>query len=181
MTTTMTMTRALPRPHSLLLCAALLAMPLACDGGTKTAAPSDAVGQAAPALAGQDLSGAPVSLAELRGKVVIVDFWASWCEPCEAAMPTLEGLSRAYGEALVIVGVSVDEDEAAMREFAERVAVSFHLVHDLDHAIADAWAPPKMPTTYVIDRAGNVAAVQAGYDEAAEGRLRAAIDRALAD
>ncbi|NVB39111.1 TlpA family protein disulfide reductase [Pseudenhygromyxa sp. WMMC2535] len=137
----------------------------ACDGPSQSATATPSVGASAPALSGVDLHGQPFELSAQAGKVVIVDFWASWCEPCKRAMPGLEALAAEYAGQVVVVGVSVDDDPVKMREFVERMGVSFVVIHDADDAIASRWAPPTMPTTYVIDSLGGVAAVHEGYDE----------------
>jgi cytochrome c biogenesis protein CcmG/thiol:disulfide interchange protein DsbE len=138
------------------------------------------VGQAAPQLSGVDVEGRPVDLAALAGKVVVVDFWASWCEPCEQAMPELDALSAAHADRLVVIGVSVDEDPAAMQAFVDRVNVGFTLIHDADHEIANHWAPPKMPSSFVIAPDGAIAAIHGGYDTSTGKALRADVDALLA-
>ncbi|KIG19404.1 thioredoxin family protein [Enhygromyxa salina] len=132
-------------------------------------------GQAAPALAGFDVNGQPVDLAALAGKMVIIDFWASWCEPCQEAMPGLDELAGDYADRLVVIGVSVDEDPEQARAFVQRVGVGFPIIHDSDHSIAARWAPPKMPTTFVVDPAGVIVDVHDGYDAATLTELRARV------
>ncbi len=152
-------------------------------GSASSSTPSSAAAldRPAPALVAEDLGGRPVSLAALTGKVVVVDFWASWCEPCEEAMPVLEQLARAHASDLVVIGVSVDDRAEDARAFIDRVGVSFTVIHDRDHGIAEAWVPPKMPTTYVIDQTGVVVAVEGGYGPGAAGRLQAQVEALLSD
>jgi len=120
-------------------------------------------GQPAPPLDAPAMRGGAVSLARLRGRVVVVDFWASWCEPCRRAIPTLDALARRHGaRGLTVVGVSVDDDAANAARFARELRPSFPLVHDASHQIAERWAPPAMPTTYVVGRDGVVTAVLTG-------------------
>lgn len=122
------------------------------------------VGTAPPEIGLTALDGSRVTLAGLRGKVVVVDFWASWCAPCKQEMPVLESLYKRFkAQGLVIVGVSVDSDRAKAQSFVREVRVTFPIVHDADHAVADRYHPPKMPTSYVIDKAGKVRFVHAGY------------------
>lgn len=144
----------------------------ACDPNRSATNSPPSVGTAAPALVGLDLDGQPFDLSTLTGKVVVVDFWASWCEPCEEAMPELAALATEFDERVVVIGVSVDDDPASMRAFVERVGVPFEIVHDHDHAIATRWAPPKMPTTFVVDAAGVIAAVHDGYESSTAAQLR---------
>lgn len=122
------------------------------------------VGTTPPEIGANSLDGTRVSLASLRGKVVVVDFWASWCAPCKQEMPVLESLYKRFkDQGLVIVGVSVDNERSNAQKFARSVSVTFPIVHDADHAVADRFHPPKMPTSYVIDKAGKVRFVHAGY------------------
>lgn len=136
-------------------------------------------GERAPALRATGVRGERVALESLRGRVVVVDFWASWCEPCRREFPVLEGLAARDGaRGLTVVGVSVDEDLANCQRFVRELHPSFAIVHDGRHALAEAWAPPSMPTTYVIDRQGNVADVLTGADvQQIEARVNAALAR----
>lgn len=129
------------------------------------------VGTSPPEINLTALDGKKVSLAALRGKVVIVDFWASWCAPCKEEMPVLESLYKRFGgKGLVVLGVSVDNDRKNAKSFIDGLKVSFPVVHDADKAIAGKFKPPRMPTSYVIDKAGKVRFVHAGFrkDDAKE-------------
>ena len=98
------------------------------------------------------------------GKVVIVDFWASWCGPCKASFPALNRLQAKYGpKGLVIIGVSVDEDAAKYKAFAEKQAATFTLVHDAAHKAAAVFSPATMPTSYVVDRKGIIRHIHTGF------------------
>ena len=121
-------------------------------------------GARAPELGARTLEGQTLRMADLRGKVVIVDFWASWCEPCREEMPVLERLYRRYREqGLVVVGVSVDRTERNARGFLRRTRVSFPIIHDANHAIANRYSPPKMPSSYIVDRRGVIRHVHEGF------------------
>jgi peroxiredoxin len=138
-----------------------LCLGLAAVAGTASALDS---GARAPELGLTDLSGKPVNAASLAGKVVIVDFWATWCAPCKESMPVLEKLYQKYrGQGLVVVGVSVDEDAANVGPFIQKLKVSFPIAHDKGHKVADRFKPPKMPSSYVIDRKGIVRHVHEGF------------------
>lgn len=140
------------------------------------------VGQVAPAVSGIDLQNRAVSLATLRGRVVMVDFWATWCAPCAAEMPVLQSLydaNRAGG--LTIVGVSVDRERPAIAEFVQRNHISFPIVHDASHQIAQAFGPRRMPTSYLIDRRGRVRFVHTGFRTADTATITQEIRALLAE
>lgn len=122
-------------------------------------------GTQAPALAAPALgTSARVDLSRHRGSVVVVDFWASWCEPCAQAMPALERIYQRYrGQGLVVIGVSEDDAERNARSFLSRTPVSFPIVLDADHSIAGRYRPGTMPSTFVIDRQGVVRHIHSGY------------------
>lgn len=136
------------------------------------------VGEKLPKLAFKDLAGKPVAASALAGKVVIVDFWASWCAPCKQELPALEKLHQKYKDkGLVVIGVSVDSDHDKAQALAKSLKLSFQSTHDGDHAIAEQFDPPRMPSSYVIDAKGVVRHVHEGFragDEAAiEREIRA--------
>lgn len=122
------------------------------------------VGEPTPEINLPDLNGKKFSLAAHRGKVVVIDFWASWCAPCKEEMPVLESLYKRFKDSgLVVVGVSVDNEAANAKKFLTGVKVSFPIVHDAGHVVADKFKPPRMPTSYIIDKAGKIRFVHAGF------------------
>lgn len=122
------------------------------------------VGARLPEIGLKDLNGQRVDLASLKGKVVIVDFLASWCGPCKEEMPVLERLYKRYkASGLVVVGVSVDKDLENLRGLLKKVKVSFPVVHDATQDVAGRYRPARMPSSYVIDRKGIVRHVHAGF------------------
>ncbi len=122
------------------------------------------VGARAPEIGARTLDGRRIRMADLRGKVVIVDFWASWCDPCREEMPVLERMYQRYkDQGLVVVGVSVDRNARNARGFLRRTPVSFPIVHDGGHGIADRYSPPRMPSSYIIDRRGVIRHVHEGF------------------
>ena len=125
-------------------------------------------------------SGQKVSLAGLKGKVVVVDFWASWCAPCKEEMPVLESLYKRFKDSgLVIVGVSVDNELANAKKFVGALKVSFPIVHDAGHAVADKFKPPRMPTSIVIDKAGKIRFIHAGFRKEDGKKLEAEVRELL--
>ncbi|MCB9591263.1 MAG: TlpA family protein disulfide reductase [Sandaracinaceae bacterium] len=136
-------------------------------------------GQRAPEIGLRDLNGNNVTIASLRGNVVVVDFWASWCGPCAEEMPVLERLHSTYqGQGLRIVAVSQDRTVENMQGFLNDHHVSFPVVHDGAHAVAGRYSPPRMPSSYIIDRAGVVRHIHEGY-RAGDARTMESEIRAL--
>jgi thiol-disulfide isomerase/thioredoxin len=118
-------------------------------------------GQAAPKLS-KLLPGA--KLPETAGKIVLVDFWASWCAPCKASFPVLTKLQTTYGpKGFVIIGVGVDDKPEAYQEFASKMKVGFSIAHDVDKQAAAAFQPESMPSSYLIDRKGVIRNVHTGF------------------
>ena len=132
---------------------------LAASVGSERMARGAEVGQPAPALAGEQLDGRPLDLAALRGSVVIVNFWATWCGPCRAEMPLLNRFYLAHrGQGLALVGVSVDNrhDRKEVVEVMRRFAYPAVLAAS---ARSNGFGPPlAVPMTWVIDAQGVVRA-----------------------
>src|SRR5690606_8582167 len=115
------------------------------------------VGKKAPDLSIQTLNGkGTFSLGSTRGKAVIVDFWATWCQPCKQSFPKLEELSKRLGDKVEIIGISVDDEQKGVLEFAKENGATFAIAWDEGHAIASRWKVGTMPTTFIVDGAGKV-------------------------
>lgn len=135
----------------------------------------------APDVAIHDLSGKPFSLASLRGKVVVLDFWASWCAPCRKSFPFLNSLQdRHAGEGLQVVGLTLEEDDEGVRKFLEAVPARFTIVRDPSERAGEEFGVVAMPTTILIDRDGRIAARFEGGDESVHGKIEAAAVMLLA-
>jgi peroxiredoxin len=124
-------------------------------------------GTAAPPFKLPALSGGEVELGSFKGRLLVVNFWATWCAPCVEEMPSLERLHRALaGEGLVVLGISVDEDEAALRRFVSEHGVSFPVLRDPGGRVAAGlYHATGYPETFVIDRAGLVSLQYVGPAE----------------
>ena len=100
----------------------------------------------------------------LRGKVVLVDFWASWCLPCAESFPVMNELHKEYGDrGLVIIAVSVDEKQKEMEFFIKKRPASFTVVRDAEHKLVGAFNPPTMPTSFLVDAKGKVRFLHKGF------------------
>ena len=123
---------------------------------------------AAPPITVKGLDGKALRLSDFKGRPVIVDFWATWCGPCRASMPQLNGLSERFrDQGLVVLGLSVDDLEpASVRKYAERLGVKFRLGMADDRAL-ELYGPIRsIPTTIFINRRGHLIRRVVGYIDA---------------
>ena len=110
-----------------------------------------------PALKLADADGRERSLAEWRGKTVVVNFWATWCEPCREEMPSLERLKeRLAGKGFDVLAVNVGESPERVARFTREVPVTFPIVYDKDSAVAKTWKVRVYPTSYVLGPDGRI-------------------------
>jgi len=144
------------------------------------AAPAHAarIGDSAPAFELAMADGRPVSLASLRGTVVYVDFWASWCVPCKRSFPWMNALhDRHRGQGFAIVAINVDKRRPDAERFLRDVPATFPVVFDAAGATPAAFDVKGIPSSYLIDRNGIVVAVEEGFHDehvaALEARIRA--------
>jgi peroxiredoxin len=119
-------------------------------------------GQPAPAFALPRLApadGAGLSLDDLRGRVVLVNFWATWCKPCEDEMPAMERLYRALaGTEFELVAISVDTGREEVEAFRDRLDLTFPILLDPDRRVASSYQSYRFPESYLIDREGRILA-----------------------
>ncbi len=149
-----------------------------CAGGAggSGASPSGAshplVGAPAPGFQLRDVSGAgDQTLEAYAGKVLVVDFWATWCEPCRQSFPAYQKLVSAMGGDLVIVGISQDDDAKGIPAFLSETGAKFPVAWDDAKAAAKAYDPPTMPTAFVVDKSGIIRFVHVGYRAGDEATL----------
>ena len=142
------------------------------------------VGAPAPSLAMplMDDSGKSVRMSQFRGKVVYVDFWASWCIPCRVSMPSLDRLYKQHvARGFEVVGVNKDVRSEDAERFLKRVPVSFVLTADSSDAAAKAFAVKTMPSGYLVDRKGIVRHVHGGYTKSTTDELATQVEKLLAE
>lgn len=124
-------------------------------GATGGGGPAPEIGKHVPDLALTTLDGSSLHLSDLRGKTVLLNFWATWCAPCKQEMPLLMRTAQANaGQGVVVVGVDVQESEAQVRSFVQRVGVTYPIAIDGDGSAVAAYRVFGLPTTWVIDGSG---------------------------
>ena len=130
---------------------------------------------ALPALAGPEGSPAPpftlaarggqaVSLAQYKGQVVMINFWASWCGPCRTEMPLLESIYKKYNKmGFTMLGVNVEPNSQAANDWLKATPVSFPILYDTDSKVSKLYDVAGMPSTVIIDRTGKLRVLHRGY------------------
>lgn len=162
--------------------AATFALTLAACASSDAPATNIAVGASAPAYGTQSLAGDSVSLASLKGKVVLLNVWATWCHPCRDEIPQLEALHQQYqARGLEVIGVSVDNGgmEAGIREFTRDFKMTYPIWLDPDERVSARFLTIGVPETFLIDRAGVIRWRKIGPIQHGDTTLTAALERAL--
>jgi peroxiredoxin len=170
-----------------LVAAASIWVTLGCTpkGGQSSAATLPAsdhplAGSPAPAFElSSPASGASAGLSQYQGRVVLVDFWATWCEPCRESFPRYQALTERYGNKIAVIGVSEDDDHIGIDSFGQETGVSFPLVWDDEKSVAQEYQIKGMPTLFIIDKNGLVRFVHSGFYKGDEARITAAVDSLL--
>jgi cytochrome c biogenesis protein CcmG, thiol:disulfide interchange protein DsbE len=123
--------------------------------------------------------GAPgkLQLASLRGKVVVLNFWASWCYPCNQEAPTLRAAAKRYGNRVVVLGVDVNDPTSDARKFARKFKLTYPLVHDNHNVTSPKYGLSGLPETFFIDRTGKLVGHVAAAIDADD--LRDGVEQAL--
>jgi cytochrome c biogenesis protein CcmG/thiol:disulfide interchange protein DsbE len=131
------------------------------------------VGSAGPDFSALSVNGkGRAAMKQSEGKVRIVDFWATWCEPCKKSFPKLEDLYVKYkSSGMEILAVSEDDENEGIPSFGTSFGARFPLLWDNGKAIASKWQPKSMPSTFVVDRKGIVRFVHLGYHDGEEAEI----------
>ena len=127
------------------------------------------------------LAGGTVKLSDYRGRVVFLNFWATWCPPCRSEMPSMERLyQKLRAKGLEIVAVDLQEPKDTVRRFAKDNGLTFTVLLDANGAVGGAWSAQSIPTTYLIDRTGGILARAIGAREWDSPDMVALFDAILA-
>lgn len=162
-------TRRSPRGRGALFAAVLLIVSTAIAGAP------------APVIPMTTSEGVPLSLAALKGRVVVLDFWASWCGPCRKSFPFLDSLVDRYAsQGLDVIGLTLEYDDDAVASFLEQVPARFSIARDPSGTSGEAFGVVAMPTTFLIDRDGTIAARFEGGDESVHAKIESAVQTLLA-
>ncbi len=138
--------------------------------GTASAAP---ISGPAPDFTLKSLDGTNMKLSELRGNVVLINFWASWCGPCRQEMPLLNQIHNKYAPlGFTVLGVNVEEQVANARGFIKDYPVDFPILLDSSNQVSKLYKVIAMPTTVVVDRDGNMRFLHQGYQSGDEKEYR---------
>jgi peroxiredoxin len=117
--------------------------------------------------------GKPVALSALRGQVVLINFWATWCGPCRKEMPLLEQLQKKYASlGFTMLGINVEEDTTQMETFLGDVPVTFPVLLDPANQVSKLYDVAAMPSTVIVDRKGNIRFIHQGYKPGDENRYQ---------
>lgn len=120
-------------------------------------------------------------LDRFRGKVVLVDFWASWCAPCRQSFPWLNAMQAKYADrGLVVIGINVDREHADAQHFLLEVPASFEILYDPSGSLAAQYEVPGMPSSYVFDPTGKLIGKHIGFRNASRAEREAEIEKLLA-
>ena len=132
----------------------------------------------------RDINGATQTLSQYKGKVVLVNFWATWCGPCMVEMPHLEAMYKELGpKGLVVLGISADaaRDASKVKPLVMSKGLTYPVLLDPNTTVVAQYNPTKtMPFNVLVDRAGNISEVHAGYNPGDETSLRAKVEALLA-
>lgn len=138
------------------------------------------IGDTAPDFTLKNQQGTNLNLAEQRGEIILINFWASWCGPCRKEMPVLQKLQDKYQDLGVQVwGVNVEQENQAGKDFLADLDLSFSIFFDQTNSLSKTYQVEAMPTTVMIDRNGKVRFVFQGYQDGYEKKYAAAIKQLI--
>ena len=121
-----------------------------------------------------------VSLSSYRGKVVYVDFWASWCEPCRKSFPWMSDVQQRFGNDLKVIAINLDQERAPAIEFLKKLDPKFTIAFDPSGKVAEAYKVKGMPSSYLIDQRGRIVKAHVGFRAPDKSELEKEIETLIA-
>jgi len=135
------------------------------------------IGQPAPAFRLQDINGQEVTLDQFKGRVVMLDFWATWCGPCRMTMPLLEGLAKEYASTMVLLAINLQDPKEVVKEYIWKQGIHSQVLLDEDGSVGALYGAESIPMEVLIDKEGIVRHVQMGFGPNTLSQFRAEIER----
>jgi thiol-disulfide isomerase/thioredoxin len=135
------------------------------------------IGRPAPTFDLTDLDGHKISLDQFKGKVVMLDFWATWCNPCRKSMPILENLQKEYVKTMVLLAINLEESGDVVKDFMREENLHSQVLLDEEGSVGQAYGAQEIPMQVLIDKQGIVRDVMVGFDSSMASRLRTEIAR----
>ena len=135
------------------------------------------IGRAAPSFKLPDLNGNQVSLAQYKGKLVMLDFWATWCGPCRMTMPLLENLQKEYPNKMVLLAINLQESPKDVREYVRQQNLNSEVLLDESGSVGETYGTGSIPMQVLIDKEGIVRHIQIGFSPRMTSQLRAQIEQ----
>lgn len=142
------------------------------------------IGKEPPAFSGKTANGEKVSLSDYKGKVTIIDFWASWCKPCKEEFPFLVELYDNYSEkGLDLLGINLDEEVANMNKFLKKLDkdIKFKIISDPDSKIGNLYNVEAIPSTFILDKKGVVRYMHLGFSSEEKEKFKKEIESLLSE
>jgi thiol-disulfide isomerase/thioredoxin len=136
------------------------------------------IGQPAPKFKLPDLNGREVTLDQFKGRVVLLDFWATWCGPCRMTMPIMERLQKEYSSTLVLLAINLQDPKESVKEYIYKQGIKSQILLDEEGSVGEAYGTSSIPMSVLIDKQGIVRDVQMGFDPRSTiSRLRSEIEQ----
>jgi thiol-disulfide isomerase/thioredoxin len=163
-----------PAATAIVICSAIL---VSSCMHPSTETPALEVGSPAPAFKLPDLNGQQISLDQYKGKVVLLDFWATWCNPCRISMPLLEQLQKEYPNNLVLLAVNLQDARDDVREFMRQQHLNSQVLLDEKGTIGTVYGSSQIPMQVLVDKQGIIRDIRIGFGPGSISQLRAEIER----